>query len=59
LETKNQDFLSDILKICLKFECIKLLFNTTDFEEPARQAPFGVENEHMKMMTNEERIAVS
>ena len=30
-----------------------------DFEEPARRAPFDVNSEHLRMVSNEERIAVS
>lgn len=29
-----------------------------DFKEPAGEAPFGIDQEHMKIPSNEERIAV-
>lgn len=31
----------------------------SDFEEPAKRAPFDVSSEHLRMLTNEERITVS
>jgi len=58
-------FLKIIILFSINYFCLYLLvisncfFSTSDYEEPAKKAPFGIEEEELKVMSNKERIAVS
>lgn len=37
---------------------IILIFSLLDYEEPAKQAPFGIDEDKLKMISKEEKIKV-